>query len=100
MPLFGGGEELPAAKSTLETLLKIGLPGVFGAAAIAVGLYGLRSSARKRDQQRQKLYQDIEKIPAEQRPAVLQLLQDLREGTPRGSSTPGYHIDHLLGKYS
>ncbi len=97
MPLFGyGGEELYAVKSTLETVVNVVVPIVVGGGTLYALGYSIWKDAKQRDQQRQKLYQDMEKIPPEQQPAVLKLLQDLREGSPTKAA---YRIDHLLGKY-
>jgi len=72
----------------------------FPAFAIGIGVaathYWWRTEKPKINEERQRLYRDIEKIPTEHQPAVLQLLHDLREGSPQRA---GYRIDHLLGKY-
>lgn len=91
MPIFFGFQdgELYAAKSGLETIVNVVIPLVIPLVIGAGTLYAVGrciwNDAKQRNQQRQKLYQDMEQIPTEQRPAVMQLLQDLREGKSQWS---------------
>ncbi len=75
--------------SAIEALAAVGL-------GIAATYLLTKNDKREIQEQREKLYADMGRIPEEHHEAVRQLLQDLRQGPPQRA---GYRIDYLLKKY-